>query len=265
MVANHCGIEVDTARRHYKKKWSAYQEWDQKPYAQNYLLFPENRSTHFAIDEVSLTRGELYTIVSSRTTSGRKGKLIAVVAGTKAEDLISVLRKLARELRDAVMEVSLDRYNSMRKACEAFFIQAKLVTDRSPIVRLCAEAMQKARVDQRWKEIDRENKSILKARQTGKGYEIKMFSNGDTPRQLLARPRYILYKLPHQWTKSQIVRAATLFRAYTDIEKSYRLHLEFRAIYQKTDRNIAGQQLMGRIKKAQESENEYFQSVAESL
>jgi transposase len=112
------------------------------------LLFPENLGTRIAIDEVSLTRGELYTIVSSRKTSGRKGKLIAVVAGTKAEDLISVLRKLPREFRDAVLEVSLDRYNSMRKACEALFIYAKLVTDRFPVVRLCAEAMQKARIDQ---------------------------------------------------------------------------------------------------------------------
>jgi len=265
VVAHYCGIEVDTARRHYKKKWSAYQEWDQKPHAQHYLLFPENLSTHIAIDEVSLTRGELYTIVSSRTSSGRRGKLIAVVAGTKAEDLISVLCKLPRELRDAVLEVSLDMSNSMRKACEALFIYAKLVTDRFHVVRLCAEAMQKARIDQRWKEIDRENKSILKARQASKGYKIKMFSNGDTPRQLLARSRYILYKLPNQWTKSQIVRAATLFQAYPEIEKSYRLHLEFRAIYKGTDRNLAEQQLMGWIKKAQASENEYFQSVAESL
>ena len=51
-------------------------------------------SSAIAIDEVSLTRGELYTIVSSRNRSGRKGKLIAVVAGTKAEDLIAVLRPL---------------------------------------------------------------------------------------------------------------------------------------------------------------------------
>ena len=56
-------------------------------------------SRAIAIDEVSLTRGELYTIVSSRTRSGRKGKLIAVVAGTKAEDLIAVLSKLSKALK----------------------------------------------------------------------------------------------------------------------------------------------------------------------
>jgi transposase len=87
-----------------------------------------------------------------------------VVAGTKAEDLIAVLRKLPRKLRDAVLEVSLDMSNSMRKACEALFIYAKLVPDRFSIVSLCLEAMQKILINQRWKEKDRENKFILKAR-----------------------------------------------------------------------------------------------------
>ena len=66
VVAHYCGMEVDTDRRHYKKKWSNYYEWEQKAHAEDYLLFPENLSSAIAIDEVSLTRGELYTIVSSR-------------------------------------------------------------------------------------------------------------------------------------------------------------------------------------------------------
>jgi transposase len=258
-------MEVDTARRHYKKKWSNYQEWEQRPHAEDYLLFPGNMSSAIAIDEVSLTRGELYTIVSSRTRSGRKGKLIAVVAGTKAEDLITVLSKLSKAQRDAVQEVTLYMSPSMRKACESLFIYAKLVTDGFHVVRLCAEAMQKARIDQRWKEIDKENKSILRARRVGKGYKVKTFSNGDTPKQLLARSRYILYKLPHQWTQNQMVRAATLFQAYPEIEKAYRLHLEFRAIYEGTERTQAGKELMKWIRKVQESGNEYFLSVAHSL
>ena len=114
-------MEVDTARRHYKKKWSDYQGWEQKAHAEDYLLFPENMSSAIAIDEVSLTRGELYTIVSSRTGSGRKGKVIAVVAGTKAEDLIAILSKLPKAQRDAVEEVTLDMSPSMCKAYESLF------------------------------------------------------------------------------------------------------------------------------------------------
>ena len=265
VVAHYCGMEVDTARRHYKKKWSDYQGWEQKAHAEDYLLFPENMSHAIAIDEVSLTRGELYTIVSSRTRSGRKGKLIAVVAGTKAEDLITVLSRLPKAQRDAVQEVTLDMSPSMRKACESMFLNAKLVTDRFHVVRLCAEAMQKARIDQRWKEIDKENKSILRARKAGKGYKVKTFSNGDTPKQLLARSRYILYKLPHQWTQHQVVRAATLFQAYPEIEKAYKLHLEFRVIYEGSDRMKAGTELISWIRKVRGSSNKYFQSVADSM
>jgi len=102
VVAHYCGMEVDTVRRHYKKQWSNYQEWEQKRHVEAYLLFPENRSSAVAIDEVSLTQGELYTIISSRTRSGRKGKLIAVVVGTKAEDLITVLSRLPKAQRDGV-------------------------------------------------------------------------------------------------------------------------------------------------------------------
>lgn len=258
-------MEVDKARRHYKKKWSKYDDWEQKSHAERYLLFPKNMSSHIAIDEVSLTRGELYTLVSSRTRLGRKGKLIAVVAGTKAEGLIAVLNKLPKDLRNAVQEVTLDMSSSMRKASESLFVYAQLVTDRFHVVGLCAEAMQKARIDQRWKEIDKENKSILQARKTGKGYKAKIFRNGDTPKQLLARSRYILYKLPHQWTDNQIVRAATLFQAYPDIEKAYKLHLEFRIIYEGKDREHAQKELMTWIRKVQKSGNQYYQSVADSL
>ena len=83
----------------------------------------------------------------------------------------------------------------MRKACESLFLYPELVTDRFQLVRLSVEAMQKACIDQRWKEIDKENKSILRARKAGMGYRVKTFSNGNTPKQLLARSRYILYKL----------------------------------------------------------------------
>jgi transposase len=164
-----------------------------------------------------------------------------------------------------VQEVTLDMSPSMRKACESLFLYAKLVTDRFHVVRLCAEAMQKARIDQRWKEIDKENKSILRARKAGKGYKVKTFSNGDTPKQLLARSRYILYKVPHQWTQNQVVRAATLFQAYPEIEKAYKLHLEFRVIYESSDRMKTGTELISWIRKARGSSNKYFQSVADSL
>jgi transposase len=203
--------------------------------------------------------------VSSRDREGRAQKLVAMIRGTRSEDIINVLNRIALSKRLEVVEVSLDMASNMRKACEIAFPNATLVIDRFHVVRLVMDAMQHARIDQRWKEIDRENKSILQARKAGKSFKLKVFSNGDTPKQLLARSRYILYKLPHQWTENQIVRAATLFKAYPYIEKAYKLHLEFRVIYEGKDRTRAENELMKWIQKVQKSENEYFQSVAESL
>ena len=56
---------------------------------------------------------------------GRKGKLIAVIEGNKTEEIITVLKRLPKSLRDAVMEVTLDMSISMRKACESLFNNAR--------------------------------------------------------------------------------------------------------------------------------------------
>jgi transposase len=83
--------------------------------------------------------------------------------------------------------------------------------------------------------------------------------------QLLARSRYILYKMPHQWTKSQIHRAFLLFQLYPSIEQAYSLHLNFKNIYKLEDLQKAKTALVDWIKRAQDSSIQYFQSVAESL
>ena len=84
------------------------EQWkgEQKPHAEYYLLFPGNMSSTIAIDEVSLTKGELYTIISSLARSGRKGNLIAVVAGTNGEDLITVLSRLPKAQRNTIGRVN---------------------------------------------------------------------------------------------------------------------------------------------------------------
>jgi len=44
--------------------------------------------------------------------------------------------------------------------------------------------------------LDKENKAIEKAKESGEKYASKVFSNGDTPKQLLARSRFLLFKEP---------------------------------------------------------------------
>lgn len=56
------------------------------------------------------------------------------------------------------------------------------------------------------------------ARAKRESYEPEVFSNGDTLRQLLARSRYLLFKVPGKWTDSQKRRAGILFKQFPDIK-----------------------------------------------
>jgi hypothetical protein len=47
-------------------------------------LFSENMGTHPGMDEISLSDGKLYTIVTNKVARGRKGCLVALISGTKA-------------------------------------------------------------------------------------------------------------------------------------------------------------------------------------
>ncbi|MDO6739510.1 transposase, partial [Wenyingzhuangia sp. 2_MG-2023] len=102
------------------------------------------------------------------------------------------------------------------------------------------EALQNIRIKYRWEAIDLENKHMNKARKTDKTYNPKVFHNGDTLKQLLARSRYLLYKAQNNWTNSQGIRAKILFKQYPEIQKAYQLVQGLREIFNlKTTLQIA--------------------------
>ena len=74
------------------------------------------------------------------------------------------------------------------------------------------------RIAYRWQVMKDENRKIKEAKAKGESYEPKVFSNGDTLRQLLARSRYLLFKAPDKWLQSQKVRAKLLFEQFPDIK-----------------------------------------------
>jgi transposase len=174
--------------------------------------------------------------VRGKAGRARQGTLVASIKGTLTKDIVSVLEKIPIELRNNVKEVTLDMANNMESAASKSFPNARLVTDRFHVIRLAMKALQGVRIAFRWKELDKENRAIEKAKKSGKRYKAKRFSNGDTPKQLLARSRYILTKKPNEWTYSQEQRAKILFKHYPDIEKAYKHVLEFRSIYETQDK-----------------------------
>lgn len=201
---------------------------------------PGNVGPRLAIDESSLSNGELYTFVTNREAHTREQSLVAVVAGTKAEDVIAVLQRIDEERRNAVEEVTLDLSDSMRKIARTAFPKASRVIDRFHIQKLACDAVQELRVKHRWEAIQQANNEMEKARQKGKEYNPYRFPNGDTRKELLIRSRYLLFKSADKWTDRQKQRAAILFEEYPDIQTAYGLCHSLRMIFTKnTIKNAA--------------------------
>jgi hypothetical protein len=61
--------------------------WDQLNHSEDYLIYPENIGEHLNIDELSLSKGELYTFVTNKKWK-RKDTHVAVIKGTKVKLLL---------------------------------------------------------------------------------------------------------------------------------------------------------------------------------
>jgi len=226
-------VDGEQLERHYKEHLSRYREWEQQEHADKWLLFPENMGTQLSIDETSLSNGELYTILTNKAAKGRKGALIAIVEGTKAEDVMAVLDRIADPLLNAVEEVTLDMSESMRKIVRHCFPKASRVIDRFHVQRLAFDALQEMRIAHRWNAINEETDAKENAKLDGRDYIPAIFENGDTRKQLLARSRYLLFKSPDKWSESQKLRSKILFREYPDIKQGFSLTHSLRMIYNK--------------------------------
>jgi transposase len=198
------------------------------------MLFPENIGLRLSIDEVALSKGELYTFITNKQGKGQKKTLVASVKGTKAADIIQALEKIPLSKRLEVEEITLDMAKNMEAAAKRCFPNARLVTDRFHVVRLVGDALQHVRIQHRWEAIEQENKAIKQAKDKKEKYRPQVYENGDTPKQLLARCRYVIAKKPNDWTEKQRERALILFREFPDLKAAYYHSLYFRKIYENT-------------------------------
>lgn len=252
-------------QRHYKKKVSGFKDWEQLNHCEDYLLYPENIGEHLSIDELSLSKGEIYTFVTNKLGRAKKKTLVAVIKGTKSQDIIDVLNKIPLENRKTVKEITLDMANNMQLASRMCFPESYLVTDRFHVVKLVMEALQHLRIKYRWEEIEKENQAIKTAKEQGLKYVPLTFENDDTPKQLLARSRYIIAKKRSDWTENQKIRAELLFKNYPLLDQAYKHTLEFRNIYEETSREIAQEKIENWIAKTKLLNLTDFNTAANSL
>ena len=191
--------------------------------------------------------------------------MVAVIQGTKSQDIIDVIGKISLEKRKTVKEVTLDMANNMQLAAKMSFPEASLVTDRFHVVKLVLEALQHLRITYRWKEIEKENSAIKKAKEEGIRYSSFSFDNDDTPKQLLARSRYIIAKKPNEWTENQKQRTEILFRHYPELHQAYIHTLEFRNIYEMQSKSLAKEKMLDWINKTRLLKMTIFNTAANSL
>lgn len=239
-------IDGHTFEKQYKETLSGFREWEQLEHADRWLLFPDNIGPRLAIDESSLSNGELYTFVTNRDAKTGERCLVAVVAGTKSEDVIAVLERIDEEALNAVEEVTLDLSDSMRRIVRRVFPNANRVIDRFHIQKLACDAVQELRIKHRWEAIQQANDEMEEARLNNGHYEPFRYSNGDTRRELLIRSRYLLFKSADKWTDRQKERAAILFGEYPDIRTAYGLCHSLRMIFSKNTIKEAARLAMAR-------------------
>ena len=163
-------IDSHTFEKQYKESLSGYRDWNQLEHADEWLLFPDNIAPRLAIDESSLSNGELYTFVTNRDARTRERSLVAVVAGTKSEDVIAVLLRVDEDKRNVVKEITLDLSDSMRKIVRTAFPKASRVIDRFHIQKLACDAVQELRIKHRWDAIQQANDEMEEAKMCGKDY-----------------------------------------------------------------------------------------------
>jgi transposase len=253
-IATSYKLEKKEFEKQYKNHLSGFRNWDQLDHADKWILHAGNIGAHVSIDEVALSNGELYTIVTNKAAHGKCGALIAVVQGTKVADVAKVLSRIDAVERNLVTEVTLDMSPAMEAIVEQSFKRARLVTDRFHVQQLVSEAVQEVRMSFRREAITEENEALQKAKEKGVRYIPEVHSNGDTKRQLLARSRHLVFKPEGTWHASQKERADILFREFPKIKKAYNLSMLFRNCYENSHSRI----------EARKALEKWYVTVAES-
>ena len=259
-------INANTFEKQYKDYLSGFRQWEQLEHADEWLVFPKNIGQSICIDETAPSNGELYTIVSNRASRGRKGTIIAVARGVTADIVCEVLMRIDKSLREQVNEITMDMSNSMRLIARRCFPKARRTTDRFHIQKLACDALQEMRIAHRWDAIQRDTDAREEAKLSGVYYTPCTYPNGDTPKQLLARSRYLLFKSPDKWTKSQRQRAEILFQEYADIKEAYSLTHSLRMIFSKNTHKDAARLSLARwYDKVDKSGLKSFNVIAATL
>lgn len=209
------------------------------------MLFPNNFGNDMSLDETSLSKGEVYTILTNKAAHGGRGALAAIVRGVASDTVSAILKKVPRELRRGVRTVTTDLSSAMMLTVRTVFPKAKFINDRFHVQQLMTEAVDQMRIAFRWEVLAEENEAIKKHRAKRKAahtraekdligeWEPERMANGETRPQIMARSRHIILMHRSKWNAQQQARAEILFRMFPKLEKAYNLYLDLVDIFNK--------------------------------
>lgn len=254
-------VDGDALERAYKWNLSDYSTWDQKDHAKEWVLHPFNIGEDLSIDETSL-QDDVFTILSNKAGHGQQGTIIAMVRGTKAEDVIKILMQIPEEDRLKVKEVTLDLSDSMRSIIEAVFPNATITLDCFHIIKRCLDAVEELRLrykreaqaitrreKRKWLAKKKRNAAHRrwyakthpktykgkrrgpKPRRANEPFRPATLSNGDTLVELLTRSKYALTQTHDKWSERQQARMRLLFEMYPKLKEAYDIVNNLRAIF----------------------------------
>ncbi|GAB4017462.1 hypothetical protein GCM10028808_48850 [Spirosoma migulaei] len=103
------------------------------------------------------------TILTNKVAKGRKESIVAIIAGTKAEATIEVLRQIPEKVRRKVTVIRLDMAGNMALIAKKCFPKATQVTDRFHVQQLTLEAVQDMRIQYRWEVLEAKNQALEEA------------------------------------------------------------------------------------------------------
>lgn len=259
-LGTFCRVDGDRLGKTYKNVLSGYREWNQLGHASDWVLLPQNAGPHLAIDETTVG-DEVFTILSNRDAHGKKGTIVAMVRGTRSEEVCAVLDSIPKENRDNVEEITMDFSESMRCIAERSFPNAMVVIDLFHLVKEAVEAVEETRLkakrkasaeqkrhEREWKVRQAASKRRRKAYQKShpKKYDGRKrgakpkydgrfrpptLDNGDTEVELLTRSKYLVSRSGDKWSERQKKRAKILFDRHSQIKETYGLLCSLRNVF----------------------------------
>jgi transposase len=195
------------------------------------IFRPSNFGSSMSMDDKNIG-GIGYIIFRNKIT----GKIALMISTTKLKIIKKILYLLPAGISFGVKKVTRDMAYGYEWIIREVFPCAVQIADKFHVIKHALDAIQDVRVRYRQKLLTKrrkayekhkreENKRKRECEENDTAYKKKKFEykesvlpNGETRLQLLAKSRYLLFKLPHQWEDYQMERAAILFKEYPEIK-----------------------------------------------